>query len=207
MEAAAEPPESLSAIARKLPAEERRASIARAARPLFARRGYAATTLDDIAAAAGVTKPIVYRHFGSKKGLYLALLRRHEEDLPSFAEGIEGPATEGSAEDALRAILGVWLDYVRANIDNWSLLFRDRSGDAEIQAFRTRVNVRAREVMAFLITEWGGAAIPAEEVEPTAELLTSGLAGMALWWGDHPETPKDVLVEVAVRMTAPAFGD
>jgi AcrR family transcriptional regulator len=189
----------------RLPAAERRDSITRAARPLFARNGYAATKLDDVAAAAGVTKPIVYRHFGSKKGLYLELLRRHQDDLPTFAVGIEGPAAGGAPEEALRAILEVWLDYVRANLDNWSLLFRDTSGDAEIREFRTRVSVRAREVMAALITEWAGAPIPRDQVEPTAELLTSGLAGMVLWWGDHPDTPKGVLVEVAVRMTAPAF--
>ena len=194
------------APSRRLPTDARRASIAAAARPLFARHGYAATRLDDVAAAAGVTKPIVYRHFGSKKGLYLALLRRHQEDLPTFAEGIEGPGTSASPEDSLRAILGVWLDYVRANLDNWSLLFRDASGDAEIREHRAQVNTRAREVMAALITEWAGSPIPAEQVEPTAELLSSGLAGMVLWWGEHPETPQDALVEVAVRMTAPAFG-
>ena len=191
---------------RRLPTDERRATIAAAARPLFARHGYAATKLDDVAAAAGVTKPIVYRHFGSKKGLYLTLLRRHQEDLPTFAEGIEGPGAATSPDDALRAILGVWLDYVRANLDNWSLLFRDTSGDAEIREYRAQVSVRAREVMAALITQWAGSPIPAEQVEPTAELLTSGLAGMVLWWGDHPETPKEVLVDVAARMTAPAFG-
>ena len=191
---------------RRLPTDERRASIAAAARPLFARHGYSATKLEDVAAAAGVTKPIVYRHFGSKKGLYLALLQRHEEDLPTFAEGIEGPGATASPEDSLRAILTIWLDYVRANLDNWSLLFRDTSGDAEIREYRVQVSTRAREVIAVLITEWARSPIPADQVEPTAELLTSGLAGMVLWWGDHPETPKDVLVEVAVRMTAPAFG-
>jgi AcrR family transcriptional regulator len=189
----------------RLPADERRATIAEAARPLFARDGYAGTKLDDVAAAAGVTKPIVYRHFGSKKGLYLALLRRHEEDLPRFSAGIDGPGAGGDPEDALRAILSVWLDYVRENIDNWSLLFRDGSGDAEIREHREQVSLRARAVMAALITDWARTPIPPEQVEPTAELLTSGLAGMALWWADHPETPKEVLLAVAFRMTAPAL--
>ena len=53
---------------------------------------------------------------------------------------------------------------------------------------------------------WGGSTMPADQVEPTAELLTNGLAGMALWWGEHPDTPRDLLVEVAMRVLAPAFG-
>jgi AcrR family transcriptional regulator len=191
--------------ARRLHAEERKATIARAAGPLFARQGYEGTTIDDVATAVGVTKPIVYRHFDSKKDLYLALLRKHRDDLPRFAEGIEPPAAGAPPGVALRAILEVWLDYVRANIHAWWMLFRDAGGDEEIRAFRREVNLRAREVMAALITEWGGSDLPAEQVAPTAELLTSGLAGMALWWGEHPETPKEILVEVALRMTSPAF--
>ena len=61
----------------RLPAADRRESILVAAAERFAARGYDATTLDEIAAAAGVTKPILYRHFGSKQDLYLALLARH----------------------------------------------------------------------------------------------------------------------------------
>lgn len=190
----------------KLPADERRATIVGAAGPLFARDGFAGTKLDDIAAAAGVTKPIVYRHFGSKKDLYLALLHKHRDDLPSFGESVEPPRGGAPVEAALRAILEVWLDYVRANIHSWWLLFRDASGDDEIQAARREVNIRARQVMATLIAEWGGSEMPPDQVEPTAELLTNGLAGMALWWGDHPETPKELLVEVAMRVVAPAFG-
>ena len=70
---------------RRLPVAERRELIVEAAGQLFGERGYDGTRLDDIAAAAGVTKPILYRHFDSKRDLYLALLARHREDLSSFA--------------------------------------------------------------------------------------------------------------------------
>ena len=74
---------------RRIPAKERRALIVRAAGRAFARDGYAGTRIEDIAAAAHVTKPIVYRHFDSKKALYMALLEQHEADLPSFIEAID----------------------------------------------------------------------------------------------------------------------
>jgi AcrR family transcriptional regulator len=84
------------------------------------------------------------------------------------------------------------------------MLFRDSSGDEEIQAFRLRVNLTAREVMAAFIAGRAGAPMAAEQVEPTAELLTSGLGGLAMWWIDRTEVPKSVVVEVAARMSAPA---
>ena len=192
---------SVSSARPRMPAGERRELIARAAGRLFAERGYAGTRLEDVAAAAGVTKPIVYRHFGSKKGLYLSLLTKHEEDLPSFFEGAEEVVETGQV---VRAILERWLDYVRENQHAWSMLFRDHSGDEEIQAVRRRVSLRAREVLAGFIAARAQDRMPREQIEPTAELLSSGLAGLALWWIDHPELAKPVLVDVAARVSEPA---
>jgi AcrR family transcriptional regulator len=182
-------------VKRRIPAPERRALILREAGRLFARHGYAGTRLDDVAAAANVTKPIVYRHFDSKKALYLAPLAKHRDDLPTFLEGRADVA----------AILDHGLDYVRENSHAWVMLFRDTSGDDEIREERRRVSLRAREVLAGFIGERAGGRLPAEHVEPTAELLTSGLAGLALWWIDHPDVPKDVVAGVAGRMSASAL--
>jgi len=190
----------------RVAAAERRRTIERAAGRLFAERGYSGTRLDDIAAAAGVTKPIVYRHFDSKKSLYLALLERHRSDLGGFLPAPAGLEAAGGAEDLMRAILDEWLDYVRENSHAWVMLFRDHSGDAEIQAFRLRVSDRAREVFVSFIAAQPGAPVPAEQVEPTAEQLRSGLAGLALWWIDNPRVPKDVVLEVAARTSAAALG-
>lgn len=186
----------------RVPGTERRALILREAGRLFGERGYDGVRIDEIAAAAGVTKPIVYRHFDSKKALYLALLERHRADLPSFfAAADDGEATG----DAVRAILAVWLDYVRANSHAWLMLFRDSSGDEEIRAFRIEVSRRAREVLAGFVAAEAGDSIPPREVEPTAELLTSGLAGLALWWIDNPQTGKDDVLAVAARASAGAI--
>lgn len=197
----------LDTARKRIPAAERRAEVLRAAATLFAQHGYAGTRLDDVAAAAGVTKPIVYRHFESKKALYLALLAKHEADLPTFLAEVGGELA-GLSEDALvRAILAHWLDYVRANGHAWLMLFRDSSGDAEIRAFRLRVSARAREVMATFVAARAADRIPAVQVEPTAELLRSGLAGLALWWIDNPDAAKADVLEVAVRLSAAVTAD
>jgi AcrR family transcriptional regulator len=95
----------------------------------FGATGFDRTRLDDIAADAGVTKPILYRHFGSKKDLYLAVLARHREDLPGFLEDL--PA-EPSLESLTRSILDRWLAYAFDNQQRWRMLFRDQGGGEEI---------------------------------------------------------------------------
>jgi AcrR family transcriptional regulator len=170
---------------RRIPASERRALILREAGRLFARHGYAGTRLEDVARAADVTKPMIYRHFESKKALYLALLDKHEDDLPTFLDN--------------------WLDYVRENSHAWVMLFRDGSGDDEIRERRRGVSLRAREVLSGFIAERTGSRIPPKQVEPTAELLSSGLAGLALWWIDHPDVPKPVVAAVAGRISEAAL--
>ena len=182
-----------------MPAGERRALIAAAAAERFAERGYDATTLDEIAAAAGVTKPILYRHFGSKPELYMALLARHRDDLPTFLSA----AAEAGPQPTVEAILDNWLAYARRNSHGWRMLFRDRGGDAEIAALREETMRRAREVLVAWLGSRPDSVVPAEELEPTAEIIRAGLAGLVLWWIDHPDVPREHLVAAASRIVAP----
>ena len=184
---------------RRLPGSERRALIVEAAGRLFGDRGYDATRLDHIAAAAGVTKPVLYRHFDGKQALYLALLERHREDLATFAAAI--PA-EGTPEERLRAVLEVWLTYVEARSYAWRMLFRDRGGGPEIQAFRVAVHARARAVLAELIRSLAESPIPERELEPLAELMSMGMASLVLWWMEDAEVSRAALLDAMTRVWA-----
>src|SRR6202046_5379155 len=72
---------AMQASQRRLTAEQRRQQLVAVALELFAQRGYRATTMDDIAEAAGVTKPLLYQHFSSKRALYLELVDSIAQDL------------------------------------------------------------------------------------------------------------------------------
>jgi AcrR family transcriptional regulator len=184
---------------KRLPVEERRASIVEAAGRLFGERGYDGTRLDDVAAATGVTKPILYRHFDSKKALYVALLERHREDLGSFAGVIP---TEGTLEERLRAVLEVWLDYVEAHAYAWKMLFRDTGGGPEVNAVRLEVHARARAVLAGIIGSLREAPIPRRELEPLAELMSMGMASLVLWWMDNPGVSRRAIIDAMTRVWA-----
>lgn len=171
--------------------------IVDAAGPLFGERGYEGTRLDDVAAAAGVTKPILYRHFASKRALYLALLARHRDDLRGFVELI--PA-EGTLEERLRTVIEVWINYVEARSYAWRMLFRDPGGGPEIEAFRLDVHARARAVLVDAIRSLPEAPIPRRELEPLAELISMGMAGLVLWWIDEPGLDRASVVDAIVRV-------
>jgi AcrR family transcriptional regulator len=173
--------------------DARRELIENAAARLFAERGYGGTTLDEVASAAHVTKPMVYRHFESKKALYLALLARHRDDMPRFFEPGD-----------MRAVLEGWFAYVEERPHGWKMLFRDTTGDAEIQAYRLEVQATARGIIAAWIDAQADPPLPREEIEPLAELLRTGLAGLALWWIEHPGVERSVVVEAAGRVVAAA---
>jgi AcrR family transcriptional regulator len=184
---------------KRLPVHERRVLIVEAAGRLFGDRGYEGTRLADIAAAADVTKPILYRHFESKPALYLALLARHRDDLGSFAGAI--PA-EGPREARLRAVLDLWFAYVEDHSYAWKMLFRDTGGGAEIHAFRLEVHARARAVLVEVIHSLSEVSIPRRELEPLAELMSMGMAGLVLWWIDNPGRSRQAIVDAMTRVWA-----
>jgi AcrR family transcriptional regulator len=184
---------------KRLPIEERRVLIVEAAGRLFGERGYEATRLDDVAAAAGVTKPILYRHFDSKQSLYLALLERHRDDLGSFAGAIP---PQGPPEERLRIVLELWFAYVEAHSYAWKMLFRDTSGGPEIQDFRLEVHARARAVLVEMIRSLSEVPIPRRELEPLAELMSMGMASLVLWWMDNPGASRQAIVDAMSRVWA-----
>jgi AcrR family transcriptional regulator len=169
-------------VGMRLRAAERRAQLLGVARRLFARDGYRGASMESIAEAAGVTKPVLYQHFSSKRALYSALLAN---DLGRLTADLE--AAFSQAEDnaeRLRRGFGAYLDFVDRHEDAFRLLFTEALGlDADFQRrvaeFRRWV---AGRVAAIIAAEAGLAA-------PRARALAAAIVGMAEgaagWWLDE----------------------
>ncbi|HXP28402.1 MAG TPA: TetR/AcrR family transcriptional regulator, partial [Solirubrobacteraceae bacterium] len=101
---------------RKLQAPQRRQLIEQAAARLFAQRGFQATTVAQICAAAGVSKPMLYRHFESKQELQVRLLERRRDELAAapIARFME---TDGPVEERLAAMIDAWFQHVEEHPD------------------------------------------------------------------------------------------
>ena len=185
------------ATRKRLPAAERRQLIMSAAGEAFGARGYDGVTLDAIAAAAGVTKPILYRHFASKDELYLALLDRHRDEMPSFLAGVpEGlPLVELTA-----AILDGWFAYAERRAYSWRMIFRDGGGGEDIRASRERMYTDARAVLIGFLELHPAFDVAAADLETTAEVIRGGLSALVLYGQEHPGATRRSLVEAGTRM-------
>jgi AcrR family transcriptional regulator len=101
---------------------ERREQLLGIGRKLFAARGFEGTSIEEIAAQAGVSKPVVYEHFGGKEGLYAVVVDREVERLLTTAtEFLSGAQTREKFEAAAVALLR----YIEDNADGFRILVRD----------------------------------------------------------------------------------
>jgi AcrR family transcriptional regulator len=189
---------------RRLPKTERRRIIEEAASRLFAEHGYAETRLEDIAAAAGVTRQLLYQHFPSKKALHLALLAKHRDEiLGVLSESFSKP---GPLAERLPHVVDDWFAYVEQHPYASALLFRDTTGDPEVQAFYRENHATARAANVALLRAESELEIPEDRLEALAELMRSASTGLAVWWGEHPEVPRSTIVDVTVDLFTRGLG-
>jgi AcrR family transcriptional regulator len=184
---------------RRLPAAQRRALIEDAAARLFAERGYSATTVEDIVAEAGVSKPMLYRYFESKKELHMKLLERRRDELAA-APLDEFLQRHGESDERLPAMIDAWFAHVEQHPHTSRMLFQDATGDQDIKALQRELRRRQRAGDVTLLRELAP-RLPEAELEPLGEIIRSSLSGLALWWLDNPDTPRAVVVAATLRLT------
>jgi AcrR family transcriptional regulator len=158
---------------RRLRRAERREQILAAATQAFARSGSAATSLDDIATAAGISRAILYRHFDSKNDLYRAVLDRACTRLASAV------GTSDFTAASIDALVGA----AAADPDGFRLLFRHAAREPEFRAemdrFRTVMVAIAQRELAGVIPDsswaaWAARLAPAVAVEAVMAWLDAG---------------------------------
>lgn len=166
----------------RLRAADRRAQLLRVARRLFARDGYRGASMEAIAEAAGVTKPVLYQHFSSKRALYSALVA---SELGRLTEELEAAFSQaGGNDERLRRGFGAYLDFVDRHEDAFRLLFTEALGlDADFQDQVTQFRRWVAGRVATIIAAEAGLA------EARSRALAAAIVGMAegatSWWLDE----------------------
>lgn len=183
-----------------MPAGERRAGILDAAMSVFADRGYHASSIDEIARKAGVSKALIYEHFASKQALWASLLDAQAAEI--FRRLAAGAATAEPGEVRLRAGVDAFLTFVEERRGAWRMLFRE-AADPEVVAFLDRVRSQVAGVVAALIAAEPAAspddrADRRQAIEMLAEQLVGAVQGLANWWADHQEVPRAELVDAVM---------
>ena len=116
----------------RMTSAERREQLIGVARSLFADRGFEGTSVEEIAAKAQVSKPVVYEHFGGKEGLYAVVVDR---EVRSLLEGIQGSLTDGRPRELIEQATLALLDYVETHTDGFRILARDSSVGSSTGSF------------------------------------------------------------------------
>jgi AcrR family transcriptional regulator len=154
----------------RLPAEQRRRQLLDVACQVFAERGFHATAMDDVASAAGVTKPVLYQHFPSKRALYVELLDDVGHQLLHALADATGAATRG--RERVDAGFTAYFAFVTRNEAAFRVLFGAAArNDPEFAEVVERVLDESAEAIAQLI-----------EIEGTPEhrrVLAHALIGIA----------------------------
>jgi AcrR family transcriptional regulator len=129
--------------------ELRRPLVLDAALPLFAQDGYDAVSMQAIADAAGVSKPVLYSCYASKEELFDELMRREERKLWHMVEdSVPIPGAPGEKEDLLRHGLAALLRAVAQAPDAFRVLYLQRHGETRIERGREHWERRMAEVLA-----------------------------------------------------------
>ena len=151
---------------------------------LFAERGYADVTMDEIAAAVGVTKPLLYNYFGNKERLYIACMEQAGDSLiKTVGEAIAGTDSPG---DALGAGVRAFFAFLDSDRAAWAVLFDETlpvSGEVadRVASYRDQiVALVSQSLLAQLPEARRGAA--RIEIEALSAALLGAAEELARWW-------------------------
>ena len=173
---------------------ERRAQLLDIGRRLFAERGLDGTSIEEIAAKAGVSKPVVYEHFGGKEGLYAVVVDREVERFIAMATRLlEGEDHMPKFEVAAVVLLR----YIQDNADGFRILVRDSNPASGSGTFASLISDIASQVEYIL-----GDVLKARGYDPKlapmyAQMLVGMVAFTGQWWLD---ARKPKLEEVAAHL-------
>jgi len=168
----------------RLTAAARRAQLIEVGRGVFAERGYEATSVEEIAARAKVSKPILYDHFGGKEGLYAVVVDREVEYILScVANAVDSGSPRARVEQAALA----YLTYVQDRPEGFAILLRDapkRSG--QMPALMYDLADRVSDVFEY---EFKKAGYDSKSAPIYAHALVGMVAFVGQWWTDSHKPP------------------
>jgi AcrR family transcriptional regulator len=161
----------------------------------FARSGYEAVSMQQIAVGAGISKPMVYAYFGSKEGLYLACIQRARVDL--YDGVVQAVADAASPDEQLWRGTLAFFDWVEENEESYRVLYGPGAVHGEALAAelgelrRDQARLIAR-LLAGSLPGANGKTSPAE-LEGTGFAIVGAAESLAAWWLDSGE-PKERVV-------------
>jgi AcrR family transcriptional regulator len=171
----------------RLPRAERERQMLETAHALFAERGYAEVTMDEVAAAVGVTKPLLYNYFGNKERLYAACMAPAAEAL---ADAIVGAVRSADTPaEAMAAGIRAFFAFLDADREGWRVLF-DETKPKHVAEYRDQ--------LARLVN-------PAPAAEPLTVAVLGAAEALGRWWLRTEAMPASTAADLLIRTLEPGL--
>lgn len=170
----------------RLAASARRAQLVDVGRKVFAERGYEATSVEEIAERAGISKPIVYEHFGGKEGLYAVIVDREIEQIVSR---ITDAIATGTPRERMERAALAFLTYVKERPGGFAVLLRDAPASRSSGEMPALMHDLADRVGTIFTEQFRRAGYDAKAAPIYAHALVGMVAFVGQWWTESRKPP------------------
>jgi AcrR family transcriptional regulator len=180
---------------KRMTGAERREQLIAVARTLFAERGFEGAAIEEVAARAEVSKPVVYEHFGGKEGLYAVVVDREVQTLLAT---MRAALTGGTSRIVLEQAALSLLTYVEENPQGFRILVRDSPiGSAGFQSILGDVASRVEGLVAETFKRKG---LDTKTASMYSQMLVGMIASLGLWWLDTRKPAREVVAAHVVNL-------
>ncbi|GEL71303.1 TetR family transcriptional regulator [Myxococcus virescens] len=169
------------ATKKRLSGADRRVQLMAVGRGVFASKGYEATSIEEVAQQAGVSKPIVYEHFGAKEGLYAAIVDREMDDLVTRVS--ESIASGTPRERFERAVLA-FMTYAKEEPAGFAVMTRDSPLAAGRRGLTRVIDDLALRVADIFKSEFEHAGYNPKVAPIYANALVGMVTQVGQWWAE-----------------------
>jgi AcrR family transcriptional regulator len=199
---------STQAAKSRMPGAQRRELIVEAALAEFAELGYEAASMGRVAAAAGVSRTVLYDHFSSKLELFKVLLHTEQQELISYlSAAFDSP---GTTKDRWLAAFDAFFRFVEEQPLGWRLLYPRRPPleDDAAHEYRRQRDESNRVLADLLAADARRAGLEPQTVRARAlfAMHSNALIAAARWWASHPEVAREEIVGAAMAALWTGFG-
>lgn len=177
----------------RLSAGERRNQLVEVGRAVFAEKGYEATSVEEIAERAKISKPIVYEHFGGKEGLYAVIVDR---EMDYVIGQISEAISTGTPRDMIEGAALAFMRYVQDRPDGFAVLSRDSPTQSGLANLLAEV---ADKVGSVMTTEFKRAGYDPKAAPVYSQALIGMVTFVGQWWVENPKMSAE---EVASHIAA-----
>jgi AcrR family transcriptional regulator len=188
-------PGSGRAGSRGVPRAKREAQMLEVAGQVFASHGFHDASMDEIAAGAGISKPMLYAYFDSKEGLYCAYIERSGARLINAMDAVLDPAL-GYEEQLWRSVLA-FLGYVEEHRQGWAVLYRELGASGGRWA-KTVAEIRGailRRTVVLLTAALKDQGTRRGDPDAWGHAFIGAGESLANWWLDHPKVSREAVAQ------------